>query len=770
MGSYLGHIAPDHLVSESEKQKETWYRNACNYYIGLALSYKDFAVLSREISAFNGVIDRKDYHYVLNPYNFSENRIQNLPGKLRNYDIIHPLWRRYMGEFSKTGSKFNIIAVNQDVENQYENGLIDLVNGLVRQMTANSLNSNGIDSGIPSKDVPNLSDQVKKNKMNQKETRAAIAQERFDFLKHSTDDDSIRLRTYSDWINYGEFYTYRDVKNNDVYKEAVPIDEYYAIDNGKEYVEDHDAGVRIRKMTIPQILEYFHDVLDNNQIKYLRDLSLMFATNKTTIKGSMIYDLTNIEGELFYGGSVIDPTADYSFCDSQGYLEVSHVVYKTLVKTKILSYTNNLGETLETEVFMDYKVDTSIGDIETNIIYRNRVYEQYRIGDEIAGLYLKPKELDIQRTDINSENHCKLPYNGRRRMFPGFPNHGIIKTLLPYQIFINILYLSRERAIAKNQGKIMVIPQSFINSDGKLTDDEKIYYMTADGKLYIDDSSPNFSVAVQALKSIETGDTEYILGLGALIQEVKQAAQEDVDMNRQRLGETYASDGKYTTEQALIRSSLGSAIINDLFNKTYEKDYEADLDYSKVAWIDGKKGTYINSDKQVAFFEVNGIEHAETSYGIFVVNSTVEQQKLEELRSLAFSAGQNGALVVAAEAIRTDNTSKLSAIIRDYDELVNTRQQNVSKAEQESQQAIQKMVADVENAKLQSAERIAKYDGQIKLKLKEIDVLIAELKIASDEKRDSVKAQIESAKIDLQSYINSNAESVEKDQAMLGLV
>ena len=42
-----------------------------------------------------------------------------------------------------------------------------MVNQRVRQMAANSLNSAGIESGIESRDVPNLADGVKKHKATQ---------------------------------------------------------------------------------------------------------------------------------------------------------------------------------------------------------------------------------------------------------------------------------------------------------------------------------------------------------------------------------------------------------------------------------------------------------------------------------------------------------------------------------------------------------------------------------------------------------------------------
>jgi hypothetical protein len=760
---------PNHLVSTTEKMKSTWYKNTCNYYINLATNFKDTDALNRDIRAFSGQIDKKDYHFILNPYNFKEERFKNLPGRLRNYDIISPIWRRYMGEYSKSNNLFGVISVNDHIETQMEFGLMQLVNERLTQLAANSLNAAGIESGIESRSVPNLSDDVKTFKANWKQTRAELGQERLNVLRYSVDDESIRNRAYSDWINYGEFYTFRDLHHNDVYKEAVPVDEYYPISNGRDNVEDHDAGVRIRFMTIPQVLEVFGSKLTKDEYKYLTELSNTFAEGYTTIKGSIIYDKTNIEAELAMKDSFSE-TADYRFCDTQGYLEVAHVPYKTMVEVKVLTYENELGEVLEVEVNKNYKLDEASGDIKTEIVYRTRVWEQYRLGDEITGLYLKPSEIPVQRTDINNENICKLPYNGRVRMFPGFPNHGIINTLLPYQIFINILYLSRERAIARNHGKILIVPRSFVRGDGDLTDNEIIYYATADGKLYVDDTSPTFSVGVQGMKSVDTGDSEYILGLGRLIEETKNAAREDVDMNRQRVGETLASDGKFTTQQAIIRSSLGSAIINDLFNKTLEKDYDADLDYSKIAWIDGKKGHYVNSDRQVAYYDINGIEHAETSYGTFTISNSKEQDKINNLRDLAFSAAQNGDFVIASESIMADSSTRLNQIIRDYQDIAEKRRENAEKEARESQERIAQSNAATEKEKLTSEERIAQYDGSIKIKLKEIDVLIARLKIAGDAEKADIDNQIKEKQLELQRYIADNKLAVDQAQSNLGLV
>ena len=116
-------------------------------------------------------------------------------------------------------------------------------------------------------------------------------------------------------------------------------------------------------------------------------------------------------------------------------------------------------------------------------------------------------------------------------------------------------------------------------------------------------------------------------------------------MNRQRFGDVKASDGKGVTEQAVYRSAVISAELNRKYEKFEEKEYKGLLDLSKLAFINGKKGKYINSDKRQALLDINPdnlIYLTETSFGVFVANSAQHEKDLELMKQYAFSMAQNG--------------------------------------------------------------------------------------------------------------------------------
>lgn len=63
-------------------------------------------------------------------------------------------------------------------------------------------------------------------------------------------------------------------------------------------------------------------------------------------------------------------------------------------------------------------------------------------------------------------------------------------------------------------------------------------------------------------------------------------------MTPQRYGEIANSAGKGVTDEAVIRGSMGSVIIEFIFDKMRERDYQAEMDYTKLAWIDGLNTSY----------------------------------------------------------------------------------------------------------------------------------------------------------------------------------
>ena len=85
----------DEFVSESDKGKPSFSKALTDWMISQCSAIPR---VSNRTDLLNGKIDPVEYHYLLNPYNVKDPRLNNFPGSLRNWDIITPIWRRYLGE------------------------------------------------------------------------------------------------------------------------------------------------------------------------------------------------------------------------------------------------------------------------------------------------------------------------------------------------------------------------------------------------------------------------------------------------------------------------------------------------------------------------------------------------------------------------------------------------------------------------------------------------------------------------------------------------
>ena len=103
-----------------------------------------------------------------------------------------------------------------------------------------------------------------------------------------------------------------------------------------------------------------------------------------------------------------------------------------------------------------------------------------------------------------------------------------------------------------------------------------------------------------------------------------------IGISRQRKGQIKTSDGVGTTERAVFQSSVISEELFRRFEAFIEKEYQGLLDTSKIAWREGKKMTYVTSDLRTAMINIDPQEFQEAEYGVFVKNTSREQDKLNQ--------------------------------------------------------------------------------------------------------------------------------------------
>ena len=239
----------------------------------------------------------------------------------------------------------------------------------------------------------------------------------------------------------------------------------------------------------------------------------------------------------------------------------------------------------------------------------------------------------------------------------------------------------------------------------------------------------------------------------------KQEAWDTVDMNAQRYGDIAQSAGAATTQEAVARSSMGSVIIVQVFDEMRKRDYQRDIDFAKLAFIDGLETSYFDEEGHRKYISLDVNSFVYSDYGIHVENAGKSQDKIRELKQWAFSAAQNGDLDMALAAITGDNIAQIKATIQKFNEIKRQHEDQMKQVDAQLKEAeIQNKLREIE-AKGQQDKELEELKFQHEMALKYIDVDMSMLGNQGDENEQAKnrlaaitaenKSRLEQQKLDL---------------------
>ena len=757
---------PQQRVSYSEKQKAEWYANCIDYVIDAGLSCNDRNDTEKKLDILHDNIPNEFYKKTLNPYNSNNEKYTRFPATMRNLDIMKPIIRRYVSEYFKGIHEFIVSASNPDIVLKKSAKLREEIGAMAMQAFQQEvmrryqeMQAEAAQQGTPPEQInpqdamPNPEEFIKNFNENYIDEETKQGQDVLNFVRSITSDIMIYLSAFFDYVAVGECYTYSDIRGSKIIKEHVPVLDAFPIPNGEFFVEDHDMFARRILLSYSQILDMFDDYLTNADRHFLETYyaydtksgptQLMYSKYFETYP-DVCEKFTKEERALFKKQAVRLEAVNNNL------FEVWHVVWRGQAKKGILTYINEIG--LQTTRIVDesYTLNRESGDISIEWAYEPQVYEGYRIGSRYTAIY------PIKARPIAFERDGKLPYNGIMEVLPYMGKFSIIETITPYQIMRNIFAYHREMVIAKNKMLILLIPQSLIDNKSE----DRVYRMAADGILLVDDSEDANAQKTANVRLLNAQMGDYISQITDLMEATRQEAWDAVDMNAQRYGEIAQSAGAATTQEAVARSSMGSVIIVQVFDEMRRRDYQRDIDYCKLAYIDGLDTSYTDLDgnKRYISLDVNNFVYSE--YGVTVKNDAKEQDKLQQLRQWAFSAAQNGDLDMALAAITGDNISQIKATVTKFNEIKQQHEEQMKQVDaQLKEEEIQNKLREIE-AKGQQDKELEELKFQHEMALKYVDVDMSLLSSTGDEAEQSKnrlaaaaeenRSRIEQQKLDLQ--------------------
>lgn len=723
---------PEQRVSASEKEKPEWYANCIDYVIQLGIACNDRAETEELLSIQHGNVPDEYYKKTLNPYNANNEKYTRFPATMRNLDIMNDIIRRYVSEYYKGVHEFTVGASNPDIvlkknaklqqeimimaQQAFIQQVQENYKQLVQQAQQSGQDPNSID---PQQAMPDEEQFLADFNQKYIDDESKQGQELLNYIRSNTDDTIIYLSAFFEYATLGECYTYSEIRGETIFKEQVPCLEAYPIPNNQFFVEDHDMFARKMLLSRSQILDMFDNYFDDKDRDFINKYypETGSQTSNTLLYSQYFETYSDVcskfnkeERNLFKKqGTRISAVNNNLY-------EVWHVVWKGEAKRGILTYVDPQTGMPSTRVVEEnYKLNKAYGDISIEWTYENQVYEGYRIGNRYNAIYpIKARAIAYQRNG-------KLPYNGIMEVLPYMGKFSIIKLITPYQIMRNIFAYHREMVIAKNKLLILMLPQSLIESDAE----DRIYKMAADGVLLVDDEDDQSGIKMQQVRMLNASLNGYIKDITDLMEATKQEAREMVDMNMQRYGDISQSAGASTTQEAITRSSMGMVILTQMFDEFRKRDYNRDLDFSKLAYIDGLNSAYWNTntgERRYISLDVNS--HVMSDYSTTVKNDSKELDKLQQLKQWAFSAAQNGDLDMAIAAITGDNVSQIKSLVEKFSEIKRQHETEMQQAEQalkqqELEAKLQQIQAQGEQDRL--TEQL-KYQYEMQLKSMDVDM------------------------------------------------
>lgn len=673
------------------KQKdEKWKKNCVDAFINLS----KFGISERRsylkslYDYYNGVIDEEDYNYVLKPYGKTR---KNFPSKLRNYPIIKPIIDLLLGEKSKRPLEYSVTVQNADSVSLKEQALKDLMLQNIKVQFIQELAAKGELEAPEQMQEPKLPKQIEEEfNRTYVDSRAIKGQAALSYLMYFNE---IYDKLQKQWFHFlvaGECYSHKGVRRNEPFYEVInPLDVDYDKDPDIDFVEDADWAIIRKYSHASTIIDAYGEYLSDEQI-----LNLENPTH------------TSAEAYLLY-------RAEASGADDNIYrnrlIEVVTVYWKSRKRVGFVTYTDAETGNLESfDVTEEYKLPQDLKEYGAKLEWEwvNEVWE----GTRIDGLYyINIRPCLNQRNSLDNPSICKLPINGRKYSDINSQNVSLVSLGIPYQLNYNIYKYRLELAIARSKD---IVAQFDINMIPKNWDMDKfMYFVEGTGIAWVDYNKEGIQLSPQhqsvldmSIKTI----SQYLTLLEAIMVEWEKLS----GVTRQRQGQMGTYEGKSTSQQSIVQSSH---ITEDLFRKFShfeERELRGLLDYSKEAWINGKKAMYVMPDGTLSNIDIEPLTHMESEYGIFVSDSGKEMDKRMKIEGLAQSAVQAG---MPMSSIVSIFESESFSQIKDKIVQAEKSAEQLKQAQEQAMQQQEQQKIELQQQQLQQAAIDKEKDRQVQI-------------------------------------------------------
>ena len=645
---------PNQNVSYAKKAATDfeWAKTTCNAYIGRSTftsnNWKTW--LKKLYDYANGNIRIEDYKLITEPLGVP---LEGDWADVQNFPIIKSKIDLLRSEYSKRPKKDMVYVINDDVVTEKTEALNNEIYNNLESLFLEKVNQQGIETGVEA-EQPELPEKVKETfDSTYMDKRAMLGQNAIDYIKVQQRMSEKFDLEFFHWLVTGEVYSLRGVEHKEPTYEVVnPLDIDYDKDPDLQFVEDGDWVVRRKLMHPSGVIDMFYDDLTKEEITEIDTLAVIGA------------------------GFTFNTLQDKQW---SRLVEVIHVCWKSRKQIGIVDFIDEYGEMQSLEVDELY---TATPEQTLKKYWVNEGWETYRIG---TNMFKRMRPLPNQRGSLDNLSKCKLPYNGRTMSNINSASISLTSLGVPYQVLYNATFHRLKLAMSKMKDDMALIDINWKPINWSM--DKWLEYADRVSMLFVDYSKDSVRMNATHQTRLQLA-SQTINMYTELLTFIKQEWDEVCGITRQREGQISSSETVGGVERAVLQSSLITETYFSLFEDFRKRDLEAMIDYSKIAWIEGKKASFVMPDTaKMVYLDVNGEDYCEMEIGIAVSNSSKEQERANAIKQLAQPMMQNGMQASAIADILDSETiaeakTKLKAAerkLQEYNQVVAEQEQTHEK-------------------------------------------------------------------------------------------
>jgi len=766
--AYLN-IFPDQFKTEKEKQDESWIKNTMDYFANKSYAeyVKNRDTFVKNYDLVKGILRMEDFYQepVVSSFTQTLEANLNLPSYVKMYSIITTPLNELVGEISKRPDAFRVKAFDDDSqaeELEFKTGILqEYVISQAKQKILNQAQLSGQE--LEEEEVQQMTmDQVKDEldsytSIAEKWANHILTCQKAEFNLKEKSEDAFRDML----ISAREFYhIYEDNSKLGFNIEvANPKNTWFLTTPDRKYVSDptgraqgaYAAGI-VQVMELSEIIEAIPDIT-KEEIDHLRsslqDYGLINVResnlgnpNATPGIDSVQYDTYDplvlqtrmiIELEMKEND---DGLKDFlgltSNVSSFGYKYVVVRAY-WISKKKIgkLIYLDEMGNEQSMLVDENYKSKTIPTEVSLEWGWINQWYQGIKIGPDIY--HIKPYKL---------LSYC--PIIGLVHEVKNTEAKSLVDLMKPFQVLYNVCMNQLYTLLEKEVGKVYLtsIRHIPVPKDGDAQDALDIWELEARnrGVVFIDDSPENLKgqSSFNQFRDIDLTRTQEIQSRYTLAMQLKQECWELIGMSKQRLGSVSASESATGTNAALTQSYSQTEPLFVAHEYVLGQLYQAIIDAALYVESSKPQSTlsYITSDGESAFVQVNGSDLRFRDLKVFLTNRPEDQKMFSELRGLSQAVIQNGgSLHDIIELYSTNSVRQMKKVfksLKDKQDAMQQQQLDMQQQQQEQQQ--EQAMAQLQQAQASQERQLANDNYQAELdriNKKEIALIAAESKAGS---------------------------------------